>query len=338
MAVPVEFAVRREGDMVDIEIEPHADRIGRDDVVDIAGLEQLDLGVAGAGRQGAEDDGGAALLPAHQLGDRIDLLGREGDDRRARRQARDLLLAGEGELREPGARHDIDAREQALDQGARDRGADDQGLLDAARMQQPVGEDMPAVEIGRELDLVDGDEGNLDVARHRLDGGDPVARLLRLDLLLAGDERDGVGARLARPRGHRPRAPGAAAAGRSRPPHAPACARPRDGSCRYWSGPRTAVTPFARSARAKRLKIIVIGAFQGIRRVMQLCVKSIKRANARLSSRRPQVGRAAHRNQALAPCHRAGASIAAEHRGRRMRRRAQLRRANGLSRRAASPR
>src|SRR5580704_10730829 len=28
-------------------------------------------------------------------------------------------------------------------------------------------------------------------------------------------------------------------------------------------GPRTAVTPFARSARAKRLKIIVIGAFLG---------------------------------------------------------------------------
>ena len=53
---------------------------------------------------------------------------------------------------------------------------------------------MAALEIAGELHLVDGDEGRIGLARHRLDGGDPVARLRREDLLLAGDQRHLVGA------------------------------------------------------------------------------------------------------------------------------------------------
>jgi hypothetical protein len=49
-----------------------------------------------------------------------------------------------------------------------------------------------ALEIGAELHLVDGDEGDIEIARHRLDRGDPKARVRRLDLLLAGDERNRV--------------------------------------------------------------------------------------------------------------------------------------------------
>ena len=60
-------------------------------------------------------------------------------------------------------------------------------------VEQTIGEDMAAIEIGGELNLVDGDEINGKVARHRLDRADPEARPFRLDLLLAGDERDGVG-------------------------------------------------------------------------------------------------------------------------------------------------
>ena len=53
---------------------------------------------------------------------------------------------------------------------------------------------MAALQIGRDLDLVDGEERDVEIARHRLDGRDPVARVRRLDLLLAGDQRDGVAA------------------------------------------------------------------------------------------------------------------------------------------------
>ena len=70
------------------------------------------------------------------------------------------------------------------------RGADQQGLLAPAPVQQPVGEDMAAVEIGAKLNFVHRHESEVEVTRHRLDGRDPVARRFRLDFFLAGDERD----------------------------------------------------------------------------------------------------------------------------------------------------
>ena len=73
-------------------------------------------------------------------------------------------------------------------------GAQHQGFLARAGVEHAVGEDMAALEIGAELDLVDGEEGDIEIARHGLDGGDPEARIWRLDLLLAGDQRDVLGA------------------------------------------------------------------------------------------------------------------------------------------------
>ena len=54
---------------------------------------------------------------------------------------------------------------------------------------------MVAVEVGGELDLVHGHEGEGEVARHGLDGGDPVACPVGLDLLLARHESDVLDAR-----------------------------------------------------------------------------------------------------------------------------------------------
>ena len=48
-----------------------------------------------------------------------------------------------------------------------------------AAMQDAVGEDMAALEVGGELDLVDGEEGDVDRGGHGLDGADPVAGLPR---------------------------------------------------------------------------------------------------------------------------------------------------------------
>ena len=61
-------------------------------------------------------------------------------------------------------------------------------------MQHAVGEDVAALEIGGELDFVDGEERDIEIARHRLDGGDPEPRVRRLDLLFAGDQRHRFGA------------------------------------------------------------------------------------------------------------------------------------------------
>ena len=57
-------------------------------------------------------------------------------------------------------------------------------------MEQTVGEHVAALAVGGELDLVDGDEVGIEIERHRLDGADIETWAMRLDLLLAGDERD----------------------------------------------------------------------------------------------------------------------------------------------------
>ena len=44
--VAVEFSIGSKGDVVDIEIEPHPDGIGRDQIVDIARLVQGNLRIA----------------------------------------------------------------------------------------------------------------------------------------------------------------------------------------------------------------------------------------------------------------------------------------------------
>ena len=180
---------RREPDMVHVHVETHADRVGGDQVVDLARLEHVDLGVARARAHGAHHDRRATALAADQLGDLIDLPGRETDHGRAARQARRLLGADIAQLRKARARHHVDVGQQTV-QNRPDRvGAQQHGLVHAARMQQPVGEEMAALLIGRHLDFVDGQERHRPLDRHGFDRADEIARPGRGDLLLAGDQR-----------------------------------------------------------------------------------------------------------------------------------------------------
>ena len=126
MHLAVELARAGEGDMVDVQVEPHADGVGGDEKVDIARLIQRHLGVARARAQRTQHDGCTAALAPHQLGDGIDLGGGERDDRGARRQARDLLLARIGELRQPGPGDEIGAGDEVGDGLAHGLGAEQQ--------------------------------------------------------------------------------------------------------------------------------------------------------------------------------------------------------------------
>ncbi len=190
VVLPVEFTDAGEGNVIEVEIEPHANRVGGDEKIDVAVLIKRDLGVARARGQRPEHDSGAAPLPAHQLGDGIDVVGRESDDGAAPGEPGDLLVAGIGEGGEPRARDEIGAGQQLTDRVAHGRGAEEQGLVEAARMEQPVGKDVTALAVGGELDLVDGDEFGFEIERHRLDGADIEAGPRRLELLFSGDERD----------------------------------------------------------------------------------------------------------------------------------------------------
>ena len=108
--IAVELAVGRERDVIDVEIEPHADGIGRHQVIDLAGLVERDLCIARTRRQRAEHDRRAAALAANEFGDGVNFLGRERDDGRAARQPRQLLLTGKGQLRQPRAADDAHPR------------------------------------------------------------------------------------------------------------------------------------------------------------------------------------------------------------------------------------
>src|ERR1700734_3007424 len=104
---PVEFAQSGERDMVDIHVQSHPDRVGRDQEIDFAGLEQIDLGVAGARTERAHDHGRAPALAADELGDGVNRIRRESDDGAAPRQAGQLLGTRVGELRQSLAKLDL---------------------------------------------------------------------------------------------------------------------------------------------------------------------------------------------------------------------------------------
>ena len=256
----VEFDQARERDVADVHVEAHADRIGRDQIVDLARLVERDLGVAGARAERAEHDRSPAPLPADQLGERIDVLGGERHHRAPARQPGNLGGRRVGQGGEPRPRDHLGLGHQLLQERPDRVGAEEHGLVPAARAQQPVGEHVAALGIGAELDLVDREEAGLEVLGHRLDGRDEIAGGRRLDPLFAGDQRGRGSALYRRRSGRRSRAPAGAADSRSGRFDGPTSARPRNGSCRCWSARarrarariRTAAAPCFNYANAGR--------------------------------------------------------------------------------------
>ena len=194
----VELHVGGQRHMPEIEVQPHADGIGGDKEIDIAILVQLDLRVAGPRAESPHHDGGAATLAAHQFGDLVDLGNAEGDDGTAARQARQLLRSGKAQRRQAPAALEPGLGKHPAKKRAGRLGAKKHRLVDAARMQDPVGEDMPALPVAGKLDLVDGDEIEAlsqpvirlhrAAKRHRFDGAAQIAGARRDDPLLARDQ------------------------------------------------------------------------------------------------------------------------------------------------------
>ena len=84
-AVAVELVEPGEGDVIDVHVEAHADRVGGDEEVDLFVLIKLHLRIARPWRQPAHDDRASATAPTDQLGDRVNLTGAEGHDGRSGR-------------------------------------------------------------------------------------------------------------------------------------------------------------------------------------------------------------------------------------------------------------
>ena len=152
-----------EGDMIDVEVEPHPDRIGGNQVIDFAGLKQFDLPVAGFGAERAHHHRRTPPEPPQHLGHGIDLFGTEGDDRAARPHARQLLRADVTQRGKARTADHFGLGQQSPHQRFERGGAEDHRLLAPARTQQPVGKDVTALAIGAELDFVDGKKRHLTV-------------------------------------------------------------------------------------------------------------------------------------------------------------------------------
>lgn len=81
-------------------------------------------------------------------------------------------------------------RDELLDDGAQRIRAEKPGLRLAARMQQTIGENMPTLRMRSELDLIDSEEIDRPVERHRLDRANPKTRPRWNALFLPGHEGD----------------------------------------------------------------------------------------------------------------------------------------------------
>ena len=87
LALAVKFGEAGKGDMADIHVQPHADGIRRNQIINLTRLIHGDLRVARGRRQRAHDNGRTTACPPQHLGHRVDMLSREGDNGGARRQA-----------------------------------------------------------------------------------------------------------------------------------------------------------------------------------------------------------------------------------------------------------
>ncbi len=192
LAHAVELGQPRKSDVMDIKIEPHTDGIGGDDVIDLARLEQFHLPVARLRAERPHHHRRPAAKTAQQFGHLVHLLDREGDHGRARWQAREFAHPGMAERGKARSPLDLRARQQLAHHRLQGGGAEQHRLVAPARVEQPVGENVPAFAIRRELRFVERHEGaTTAIARHGLRRAEEIARIGRLDPFLAGDERAG---------------------------------------------------------------------------------------------------------------------------------------------------
>ena len=79
----VKFRRGGKGHVFDVQVQPHADGIGRHQIINLAILIQSHLRIARARRKRPHDHGASALGAADQFGDGIDIFNRKPDNRAA---------------------------------------------------------------------------------------------------------------------------------------------------------------------------------------------------------------------------------------------------------------
>ncbi len=89
---------------------------------------------------------------------------------------------------EAGPHLDFDSGEERLENGPHRVSAKQQGFRRAAAIQEPIGENMPALWISTELDFINGNEAHLAITRHCFNCAGEPACLAGNDFLLPRQE------------------------------------------------------------------------------------------------------------------------------------------------------
>ena len=181
--------------MVHIHVEAHANGIGGHQIIHFTGLIEGNLRIAGARGKCAHDNGGTTALAADHLGDRVDHLGRKGDDGGSARQARQFTGACVGKFGEARTGDEAGAGNQLFQNGSHGAGAEQHGFFQATTIQDPVGENVSTFQVACQLHFINGEKGHAQIRRHGFNRADPIARLGGNDFFFTRDQRDGVVAR-----------------------------------------------------------------------------------------------------------------------------------------------
>ena len=68
---------RSEGNVIDVKIETHADRVGGDQIIDVTGLEHRNLRITGARAKRSQHHRCPAVLASDQFGNGVNLVRRK---------------------------------------------------------------------------------------------------------------------------------------------------------------------------------------------------------------------------------------------------------------------
>ena len=175
--------------MLEVEVQAHADGIGRDQEIHFARLVHGDLRVAHARRERAEHHGRAASAHADQVGELVHLLHAERDHGAAPRQGAHGALARVAQRGQPWQPTHVFQCELLAQQTFHGVCAQKPRLAPSAVVEHAVREHVAALGVRCQLDLVDGHEVHLELARHGLHRADEVLGPRRHTLLFAGDQR-----------------------------------------------------------------------------------------------------------------------------------------------------
>ena len=97
-------------------------------------------------------------------------------------------MSGIGQMGKAGPRDKACFGQELFDHAAHGGSTEQHGFIPAPAMQNPVGENMAAFQVCRDLDFVDGEEGDIHFSWHGFHGADPIAGIWRDDLFFARDQ------------------------------------------------------------------------------------------------------------------------------------------------------